>query len=137
MAPQADKPAARELDSAAVNQLASILSALSLLDVAPAQAVAAPADAQLLKTQLITADGINIGIKDWAQDGKNWLQLAASLDTLKASAYLAAAQAKTKAAAATQAPAASPDKPLADSGKQAATAPHTAKESQQHLVKLQ
>lgn len=111
-----DKPIGRELESASVNQLASVLSSLTLSDVVPRQAAQAPGEDQLLKAQYKTLDGIMVDIKSWSQNDKYWLQLAATLDPAKVDSYIAAEQTKVKAGFEAQNKTAEQDKTKAIAG---------------------
>ncbi|MGD0961115.1 MAG: DUF4340 domain-containing protein, partial [Methylomonas sp.] len=91
-------PAGREaVDVNALQGLASTLSGLVLEDVASAQKQSAPDDSQLLKAHYRCFDGLQVDIAAWAQAGKDYARLRASLDTAQAETFIQSEQAKAKA----------------------------------------
>ena len=92
----ADVPKGREAGSDyTVNGPASALAGLKLDDVMPAKD-AAPAE-KPLKARFATFDGLVVDMTAWEKDGKDYAQLAASVDEKVANQHVDAVQAKAKA----------------------------------------
>jgi hypothetical protein len=95
----ADLPSGREADPAA--GLASTLAGLTLIDVFPASAVAAPPESNLLKARYRTFDGLTIEVQAWNRDDRHYARFSATLDRALAESHLQAEAAKTSQSART------------------------------------
>ncbi len=96
----ADLPKDRELAPGAdLNGLASTLSALTLSDVSPDQALPPPdkGEGTHLKARYRTFDEVTVTIDAWKQNGRHFARLAATLDTSRAESHIQSAQAQAKA----------------------------------------
>ena len=94
----ADVPRGRELSSEYVaNGLASVLSGLRFDDVAKAGSVAPAADAKVYDINYVAFDGLKVTAQAWSADGKDYANLAATLDEARAVAAIEKEQAKAKA----------------------------------------
>ena len=94
----ADLPKGRELaDASTLNGLASTLAGLTLLDVIQADGATSPGNAEPLKAQYRTFDGLTINVEASKQDDKHYARFSALLDQARADAHIQTDQAKAKA----------------------------------------
>lgn len=91
----ADVPKGREVSSDFVaNPVASLLAGLRVDDAFPAKDQ--PAPEKTYKARFQAFDGMTVDLTAWVKDGKDYAQLAASLDNAAAGAHVDAEQAKAK-----------------------------------------
>jgi hypothetical protein len=92
----AEAPAGREAATSVLSGLASTLSGLTLLDLAPIQATQMPADEKQLSAVYRTFDGLKINVWGWKQGDKHYVRFAVVLEQANAEAFIQADQAKVK-----------------------------------------